>query len=500
MEIKILGCSGGRAPGFELTSYIIDQRLLLDAGGASASLDLTQQESLSHVILTHAHLDHIMGLGFIYQNTRSSRTRPLEVYATEPVIRAVRDHLFSPSILPGASFSDGHIPGLQFHPVSMEVPFKAGPYQVEAFPVAHTTGAFACRVSDSDHTLFFTGDTGRTERIWEWIRKRGGVDCLIAEVSFPNDMQDLAQASGHLTPKTLIESLKKAGLGPDHKVHVVHLKPTYLGELLDQIEAEEDWDLAVMRKGDAIRLERGKPKTQKPEIEQKVADKIMEFDPGADLYDQRHRLADQFGMSMKAGETVFGQGEFSKLMYIIQEGKVRIARRMGREEKTLAVLGQGDFFGEMAMLNNRPRSASAYAMSDTKLLAFDKRAFEKLVLENFGVALRIFRTLAQRLHHADGIIENLLYVDPRSKVVNTLIQAAIDEGIETEDGFIIRTTPEELSERSGVIIGTMKDIIAGLVEDKLIFARKGTITIPSLKKLRRLLKFLDLKDEFVKER
>jgi CRP/FNR family cyclic AMP-dependent transcriptional regulator len=148
------------------------------------------------------------------------------------------------------------------------------------------------------------------------------------------------------------------------------------------------------------------------------------------------------------------------------------------------------------MLNNRPRSATAEALSDVRLLAFDKGAFEKLVVNNFGVAMRIIRTLAARLEDTDTLIENMLYFEPQSKVVNTLIHTAYDEGIETGEGFLLRTTPEKLADKSGVVLSTLRGIMAELVEQKFIVARREALVIPDIPKLRRLLKFLDLKDEF----
>jgi CRP-like cAMP-binding protein/ribonuclease BN (tRNA processing enzyme) len=481
-----------------LTSYLVDGSLLLDTGALTASLPLWQQETITDILITHAHLDHTVGLAFLYENTAGARGRPLDVYATEPVIREIKEHVMCPEILPGLRSADGELAGINFHSIVFEVPFKVGYYEVEAFPVNHTPGSVAYRVSDSDHTFLFTGDTGRTDRVWEWVRKRGGVDCLITEVSFPDDMVKLADLTRHLCPRTLIESLKKADLDPDHKVYLAHLKPAFLGELMDEIEALRDWNLLVLRRGDVIRLEKGELTASMIQsgIEEKVRDKVMSFDADADLYDQRKLLAEQFGVTAGSGDLIFRQGDKSRIMYIVQEGKVRIYRSAPGIEKTLSVVGPGDFFGEMAMLNNRPRSATAEAVTDVKLLAFDKSAFEKLVINNFGVALRIIRTLATRLAEADTLIENLLYLDPQSKVVNTLIQTAFDEGIETGEGYLVRTTPEKLSDRSGVVLSTLRRIMADLVDDKFIIARREAIIIPNIPKLRRLLKFLELKDEF----
>jgi CRP-like cAMP-binding protein len=104
--------------------------------------------------------------------------------------------------------------------------------------------------------------------------------------------------------------------------------------------------------------------------------------------------------------------------------------------------------------------------------------------------------LTQRLQEADTLIENLLYIDPQSKVINTLVQTAYDEGIETENGHLVRTNPDKISDRSGVISSTLRDIFADLVERGLIELSKESIIIYDVQKLRRLLKFIELKNEF----
>jgi len=497
MEIRILGCSGGRSPGLELSSYLVDDALLVDTGGAASSLDFSEQEMVSDVLLTHAHLDHILGLGFLYQNTAGSRVRPLEVYATEPVMRVIRERLLIPELIPEAG--QGGLAGINFHNIALEIPFRLGRYEVEALPVDHTAGSVGFRISDSSHTFIFTGDTGPKGGIWEWIKQNGAPDCLIAEVSFPDHMEDLANLSKHLTPKTLVECLERAEFPADRKVHVAHLKPAFLGDLYDEIESRRERDLVILRRGDLIKLDPPDrtAEARQESAERKVADKIPEFDRGADLYRQRAQLDKEFGVSARAGEVIFEQGDSSRLIYIIREGKVRIMRKAEDLEKTLGELGPGDFFGEMAVLNNRTRSATAIAKTDVKLLAFDPKAFQKLVLDNFGVALRVIRTLAGRLQDADSLIENLMIVDPESKAVNTLLHAAYDQGIETEEGVLIRTTAERISDRSGVILSTLRNIFSRLVEGGLIVVKRESIIIPNQEKLRRFIKFLELNHEFV---
>jgi len=102
-------------------------------------------------------------------------------------------------------------------------------------------------------------------------------------------------------------------------------------------------------------------------------------------------------VSHSAGGFVFREGEAGEEMYIIQEGSVEILRQFGPNQKLLATLEAGDFFGEMSMLENRPRSASARIKTDAKLLPVDPSTFDQMLREYPEVAVRMLRSLCGRL-------------------------------------------------------------------------------------------------------
>ncbi len=98
-----------------------------------------------------------------------------------------------------------------------------------------------------------------------------------------------------------------------------------------------------------------------------------------------------------AGTYVFRQGEAGSEMFIIQEGKVEILTQKGQKEVLLAVLEEGDFFGEMAVLEDLPRTASARAVTACQLLRIDRQTFDQLIRHNPEIAVRMLRKLCHRL-------------------------------------------------------------------------------------------------------
>lgn len=117
--------------------------------------------------------------------------------------------------------------------------------------------------------------------------------------------------------------------------------------------------------------------------------------PGDDLTLQK------FGRNFSKGAILFKDGELNKEMYVIHNGKVRITKRIGDSEKTLAVLGSGEFLGEMATLLDKPRSATAEVVEDSLLIVIEPHTFANMITANTNIALKIIKKLAARLLEAN---------------------------------------------------------------------------------------------------
>jgi len=155
-------------------------------------------------------------------------------------------------------------------------------------------------------------------------------------------------------------------------------------------------------------------------------------------------LFQRFGREFRRGEVLFREGEPGMEMYVIQAGKVNITKTVRETEKILATLGAGEFFGEMSILNHKPRSAGAVVAEDAKLLVIDPKTFEAMIRGNVEIAVRLIKKLSDRLQEADEQIENLLLRDPNSRVVHHLWQAALKRGKETPQGKLVTVNLNEL--------------------------------------------------------
>ena len=108
---------------------------------------------------------------------------------------------------------------------------------------------------------------------------------------------------------------------------------------------------------------------------------------------------------LSAGATVFSEGDVGTEMYVIQSGSVAIVKRVKDELKTLSVLEKGDFFGEMSILEDVPRTADALARTDVELVRINQSTFDEMLRHNGEIAVRMLRKHSRRLRETTALLE-----------------------------------------------------------------------------------------------
>lgn len=107
------------------------------------------------------------------------------------------------------------------------------------------------------------------------------------------------------------------------------------------------------------------------------------------------------GKKFKDGDIVFKEKSIGKEMYVILSGKVKITKEKSGKEATIAALEEGDFFGEMALFDNSPRSATAIALGDVSVLEIDQKNFLKKISKDPSLAFRMLKKMSQRIRETD---------------------------------------------------------------------------------------------------
>ncbi len=130
----------------------------------------------------------------------------------------------------------------------------------------------------------------------------------------------------------------------------------------------------------------------------------------------------KFMKSYSPGAVIFREGDEGEEMYIIQKGKVRVSKSFTGKLYVIAVLGKGDFFGEMALVNRIKRTATVTAMDAVELLAFDREGLVNMITKNARVGLSIIDKLCRRLQNANVKIQHLAKKDEMGLVALHLHQ------------------------------------------------------------------------------
>ncbi len=230
MNVKVLGSSGAELPGYNSPAFLVDGKVLLDAGTIGTSLGESKQWALRHILITHAHLDHIKAIPFLADNIVITRRKhSVTVYGTKETLKVLRENLLNDKLWPDfTKISASLDPVLKLKTIVPGRSFAVNGYSATAYPVSHTVPAVGYVIRDRlGRTLLYTGDTGPTQKIWTAAVHS---HVMIIEVSFPNRMEDLARKTGHLTPNLLGSEIDKMKHRP-RKILITHIKPQYMAEI-----------------------------------------------------------------------------------------------------------------------------------------------------------------------------------------------------------------------------------------------------------------------------
>ena len=237
MRIRVLGCSGGIGAGARTTAMLVDDDVLIDAGTGIGDLALDDLDSIRHVFLTHAHLDHVAGLPMLVDHVFDEDfDKPLTVYAREETLQAVRKHLFNDVIWPDFTrLPSPENPMLRWHMTSPGDTITIEHRNFYAVDVMHTVPSLGYTVQNSGGVFAVSGDTRTNETLWPVLNACDDLRVLVIEVSFPDEMATLAVEAGHYTPRTLTADLARLNQRPE--IWLTGMKPGEEQRILKQVMA-----------------------------------------------------------------------------------------------------------------------------------------------------------------------------------------------------------------------------------------------------------------------
>ncbi len=252
--MRVLGCSGGELPRHRTTCFLVDGKLAIDAGALTSSLSLEALLAVDDILLTHSHFDHVKDVPLLADLLVGRRRRPVRVHASKECARTLRDSVFNDRLWPDFTrIPDAKAPVIEIRPFDARRPFRVGRYAVRPVPVCHPVESVGFILSDGRSALAVSGDTGPTTALWKRVNAERRIGALLVEMSFPNEMQALADVSGHLTPNTLATELAKLERN-GYPVLLYHLKPAYDAQLRRELSALRLPGVRVLAVGDELAL------------------------------------------------------------------------------------------------------------------------------------------------------------------------------------------------------------------------------------------------------
>jgi cAMP phosphodiesterase len=253
MKLKVLGCFGGNIPGHGMPSLLLNDTVALAAGWVSGALSLRNQEKVKDIFISHSHLDHTCTLPFLIDNNFSAPGFSLRIYAIPEVVASMKNHLFNNQTWPDfTSLPNDLTPVLKLVEVQPEEAVQVNGLTIRPVLVSHLVPTAGFIVEDKKCAIAFSSDTGPTHRFWELVNGLKNLKAVITETSFPNELQDLAQISGHLTPATLDVELEK--LKRDVPVYLYGGKPKHLKTIKKEIAALKRKRPSLLEQGRTYRF------------------------------------------------------------------------------------------------------------------------------------------------------------------------------------------------------------------------------------------------------
>jgi len=205
-------------------------------------------------------------------------------------------------------------------------------------------------------------------------------------------------------------------------------------------------------------------------------DDVLRRAPLFEALDDDSAAALQAGVTvveLSRAERLFEEGASGNQLYVILDGKIKLTRAAadGREN-LLSVLGPGEMFGELSLFDPRPRTASATAVTDSRLAALAHDDLRSWLTGRPDVALHLLRALAQRLRRANDVMADLVFTDVPGRVAKALLDLSDRFGTPQENGLQVNhdLTQEELAQ----LVGASRETVNKALAD---FAARGWLQL-----------------------
>ncbi len=227
-DIRFLGTSGSKKANRGSSSLQVADDIVIDAGNLIHGLR-DSVKYIDHIFLTHSHLDHISDIAFLIDTYLEDREIPLKIYGLKETIDSLKEHIFNWNIWPDfqeIELLQTSTKSIEFIQIDLNQEYNFKDVTLKPIEMNHTIPTCGYVIKKKKQSFLYATDTYINDVIWRELNSDTKIKSLIIDVSFPSDMQSLANKSKHLTPTLLKDELKKLKRD-DLSIYVTHIKPHY---------------------------------------------------------------------------------------------------------------------------------------------------------------------------------------------------------------------------------------------------------------------------------
>lgn len=195
------------------------------------------------------------------------------------------------------------------------------------------------------------------------------------------------------------------------------------------------------------------------------------------------KMFERFAVTFQEGDIIFCEYEPGDTFYLIQSGSVAIVRILGDIEKTLDILHPGEIFGEMAILEEAPRSATAIAHKKVKALEFNRENFEVLMMGNPQIALKLLKLFTKRIYDQKRRFMILTLDDDQAKVADVFVmlsEAQATPNEEETDERTFQTSVDDIAHWAGMSVDKCRQVINHFVSQRRIELFQNKIVVKNI--------------------
>jgi CRP-like cAMP-binding protein len=176
----------------------------------------------------------------------------------------------------------------------------------------------------------------------------------------------------------------------------------------------------------------------------------------------------RFTRTFQAGEMIFSEFEPGDTFYLIQSGRVELVKIIGDIERTLDILQPSGMFGEMAILENSLRSATAIALDTVQALEFNSKNFEILMLGNPPIALKLLRMFARRIYDSKRRFMILTLKDPQAKIADVflMLNESLQDIDKSTESRVFMTTVDDVAHWAGMGVAETRQALSHFVTQR----------------------------------